>query len=78
MFGNKKKKGTVLRTDFSGTKLHVNPTPEMSLARKEARLERVTKSLEANKWPVDSKKYKEMMGIKGRLELLIRLDKGEY
>lgn len=81
MFNKKKKEsGTseTLEVGFEGTELHVNPPPEVSLERMERRLERVKQFLASPTCIKDSSKEFEFREIQRRLELQIKLQKGEY
>lgn len=69
--------GSVGETGFVGTELHVNPPPDVSLARMEARLERVEQSLASGKWPVGSEREMSFQTIKRRLEAQIAIHKGD-
>ncbi len=67
----------VLKTGFKGTELHVNPPPNVSLARMEARLVRVKKSIASGKWQEGESKMMEFQTIQRRLEAQIAIYKGE-
>ena len=65
------------RVGFSGKELHVNPSEELTLARIEGRLDRVTKLL-STKFTEGHPRHEKMSRTKRRLELQLKLKKGEY
>jgi hypothetical protein len=67
-----------METALGSTELHVNPPPDVSLARMEARLGRINLSLSSGKWPEGSSKEMELQTAKRRLEALIKMRKGEF
>jgi len=75
---NKVESNSAGKAELVGTELHVNPPADVSLKRLEARYARVCKSLDSGKWLRESSKVKEMSEIKRRLELQLKLMKGDY
>jgi|GEM_PF-6811425 len=79
--GKKKPKeteeSTVAKTTFKGGEVHVNPSEAASLKRLEARLRRVTQVLESGVIPEGSAKHEQFTRIKNKLEMLIKIKKGE-
>jgi len=65
------------KVGFQGKELHVNPSDKISLKRLEARLATVKKLLD-KKFKHGHPRYDEFMRIKGRLQMQIKLKKGEY
>lgn len=73
----KEPKGTAGETTFKGGELHVNPSETATLKRLETRLRRVTQVLESGVIPEGSAKHEQFTRIKNKLEMLIKIKKGE-
>ena len=77
-FGKKKQKGSAGEVEFVGQELHVNPSPEIELVRRKARLGRVNICLENTRGAFGPEKIAYFEKEKRKLEMLIKLQEGDY
>ena len=77
LFKDRKKEEAPAKVGFVGKEMHVNPSDDVALDRLETRLERV-KELLQDKFAGNHPRGKEFMRIKRRLQMQIKLKKGDY
>ena len=70
--------GTRIEVGFAGGEIAVNPTPTMQLERSERRLQRVDLALTKFKANDNERKEMEFSSVRRKVEMQIKLLKGEY